>query len=91
MFQIREILIPMMQTETIKNYKPILEDLVSKFIINELSTNEPVVPYEVFKRFATMLSLKLFLNLENQEAEELSKLSTSHWHGIISGCRTLQP
>jgi len=81
---IREILIPMMQTDTIKNYKPILEDLVSKFIINELSTNEPVVPYEVFKRFATMLSLKLFLNLENQEAEELSKLSTSHWHGIIS-------
>ena len=91
LFQIREILIPMMQTDTIKNYKPILEDLVSKFIINELSTNEPVVPYEVFKRFATMLSLKLFLNLENQEAEELSKLSTSHWHGIISGYRTLQP
>ena len=78
----------MMQTDTIKNYKPILDDLVSKFIINELSTNEPVVPYEVFKRFATMLSLKLFLNLENQEAEELSKLSTSHWHGIISGSRT---
>ena len=31
-----------------------------------------------------MLSLRLFLNLENQEAEELSKLATSHWHGIIS-------
>ena len=81
----REILIPMMQTDTIKNYKVILEDLVSKYIIEEMSTNEPIVPYEIFKRFATMLSLRLFLNLENEEAEELSKLATSHWHGIISG------
>ena len=80
----REILIPMMQMETIRNYKLILEDLVTKHIINELSINEPVIPYEVFKKFATMLSLRLFLNLENQEAEELSKLATSHWHGIIS-------
>ena len=75
---------PMMQTETIKNYKIILEELVSKFIINEMSTNDPVIPYEIFKKFATMLSLRLFLNLENQEAEELSQLATSHWHGIIS-------
>ena len=84
LFQMREILIPMMQMDTIRNYKTILEDLVSRYIINELSTNEPVIPYEVFKKFATMLSLRLFLNLENQEAEELSKLATSHWHGIIS-------
>ena len=75
---------PMMQTETIKNYKIILEELVSKFIIKEMSTNDPVIPYEIFKKFATMLSLRLFLNLENQEAEELSQLATSHWHGIIS-------
>ena len=81
---LREILIPMMQTDTVRNYRNILDELVSQCITRKLSTHDPVTFYEIFKDFATRLSLRLFLGLEDSAAEEISKLATSHWHGIIS-------
>lgn len=82
--QMREILLPLMQPSAIQNYSTILDNLVSSCILREIDSGQPVILYEKFKKFATMLSLKLFLGLENSSAEELSNLATTHWHGIIS-------
>ena len=80
----REILLPLMQPSAIQNYNSIMEDLVSTWIFNEIDHGQPVVMYEKFKKFSTMLSLKLFLGLEDSSADHLSTLATTHWHGIIS-------
>ena len=82
--QLRQVLIPLMQTENVQNYQEILSQLYDRWIFREMSTSDPVVPYEIFKKFATLLSFKLFLNLDGPKAEELSELATTHWHGIIS-------
>ena len=46
----------------------------------------PLVAYQHFKVLTTQLSINLFLShtLAQEEAEEISQLMTTHWHGIIS-------
>ena len=83
--EMRQILLPLMQPAAIQNYNTILEKLVSTWILKDLNSGQPVILYDKFKKFATMLSLKLFLGLEDERADELSNLATTHWHGIISG------
>ena len=57
--------------------------MVSNWIIKELTTPDPVILYEKFKNFGTMFSLRCFLGIED-DFEEISKVATNHWHGIIS-------
>jgi len=76
----RKALIPLMQPD---RFQTILEDLVSNWIIKELTTPDPVILYEKFKNFGTMFSLRCFLGIED-DFEEISKVATNHWHGIIS-------
>lgn len=78
----REILLPLMQPSAIQNYPSILEELVTH-TFKDMDQN-PVILYDKCKRFATLLSLKLFLGLEDSSADHLSTLATTHWHGIIS-------
>jgi cytochrome P450 len=82
--KMRQIMIPLMTPEALTDYKPIMQQLVSTWILRDLSGCDPVILYDQFKKFATMLTLKLFLGLDGEEAEEMSKLATTHWHGIIS-------
>lgn len=79
--QLRRILMPLMDFD---RYQSDLEELVDRCIVREFTTNDPIIAYDKFKRFATILSLRLFLNMDDPEAEQVSKLATTHWHGIIS-------
>ena len=67
----------------LKSLLNVFPDLVSNWIIKELTTPDPVILYEKFKNFGTMFSLRCFLGIED-DFEEISKVATNHWHGIIS-------
>jgi cytochrome P450 len=61
-----------------------------KQLINEhiqaTPLNKPVAMYKHSKVLTTQLSIKLFLShsISTEEAQEISELMTTHWHGIIS-------
>ena len=77
--KMRKVLIPLMHPN---KFQSILEDLVSNWTTNELTTSDPILLYEKFKHFGTIFALKCFLGIE--DVKEASRLATTHWHGIIS-------
>ena len=81
----REFLVPMVNPDTLVDYKAILDEVVDTWVLRDLSSSyDPVILYDKFKKFATLLTLRLFLGVDGLEAEDMSKLATTHWHGIIS-------
>ena len=87
----REIILSLLEplaSESNHNFMATLESLTKRWMINELTTQDPIVMYSAFKRFATNLVLQTFLGVDESKSPELtarvSDLSTTHWHGIIS-------
>ncbi len=65
-----------------------LDLMTKRWMLNDLTTQDPIYLYRSFKRFATALVLQTFLGVDEDSNPELlarvTDLSTSHWHGIIS-------
>ncbi|XP_022091800.1 uncharacterized protein LOC110979924 isoform X2 [Acanthaster planci] len=73
--------------QTIPSIQNLIQKLTKKHF-SSLHKSQCVSVYNVFKRFATELSLALFLGLDADEHPEITEsiiaLTTTHWHGIIS-------
>ncbi|XP_038071152.1 putative cytochrome P450 120 [Patiria miniata] len=73
--------------QTIPSIHNLIQKLTKKHFTS-LHKSQCVSVYNVFKRFATELSLALFLGLDADEHPEITEsiiaLTTTHWHGIIS-------
>ncbi|XP_072027080.1 putative cytochrome P450 120 isoform X2 [Amphiura filiformis] len=70
---------------------PDVNQLIDRLIerhLSHLDSDPSTSIYNVFKRFATELSLAIFLGLDAEKypelVEECIELTTTHWHGIIS-------
>ena len=87
----RKIILALLEplaSEPNRNFMATLENLTKRWMINELTTQDPIVMYRACKQFATNLVLQAFLGVDESLSPELtarvSELSTTHWHGIIS-------
>jgi cytochrome P450 len=87
----REIILALLEplaSEPNLNFLASLETLTKRWMVTELTTQDPIVMYSAFKRFATNLVLQTFLGVDEGLAPDLaariSELCTTHWHGIIS-------
>ena len=56
----RKVLMPLMQPN---KFQTILEDLVSNWFTNELTSPDPIILYEKFKYFGTAFALRCFLGI----------------------------
>ena len=83
---LRNILVPLFDPQTLLqgSYKTTLEGLADDWMDMDLAGPEPIVIYDKFKAFSSKLVMKLFLDLDGPEAEDMMALATQHWHGIIS-------
>jgi len=61
---------------------------IADAFLSNLDSGHPVQLYETFKRFATAVSCKLFLDLDWREDklqfDTITSIATLHWHGLIS-------
>ena len=89
----RELILRLLEPMSAKsepnhNFLDSLNVITKRWILNELTTSDPIYLYRSFKRFATTLVLQTFLGVDEDSNPELlarvSDLSTTHWHGIIS-------
>ncbi len=80
----RQFLVPLLKPSNLHGYNDILDEVMSAWILREMTTCDPLILYDKFKKFSTMLTLRLFLGVEGPEAEEMAQIATQHWHGIIS-------
>jgi hypothetical protein len=86
----REVILRLLDPMSDKscNFLESLDVITKRWMLNELTTQDPIHLYRSFKRFATAFVLQTFLGVDEDSNPELaarvSDLSTTHWHGIIS-------
>ncbi|XP_053406571.1 uncharacterized protein LOC123547264 [Mercenaria mercenaria] len=82
---LREILKHLFTPESVQSYQYTIERIVKKSI-ETLDNGDTLCAYKFFKKLATEICLSLFLGLDfsETEADVISQLTTTHWHGIIS-------
>lgn len=81
----RDMLYQVFNNDNLSQSMDICKQLISNHT-KEIPLRIPLVAYQHFKVLTTQLSINLFLShtLTQEEAEEISQLMTTHWHGIIS-------
>uniref|UniRef100_H2YKG3 Uncharacterized protein n=1 Tax=Ciona savignyi TaxID=51511 RepID=H2YKG3_CIOSA len=66
----------------VENYTETVTLLCEPLLSSLHSRSAPVPVYSEFKKLMTRLCLKLFLDIEGEEAsDEVTELATQHWHG----------
>lgn len=82
---LREALKHLFTPEAVKSYQSRIDRIVKKSL-EDLDHRSTICAYKFFKKLAVELCLSLFLGLDfsEEEAEVISQLTTTHWHGIIS-------
>ncbi len=86
----RHLLLPLFSGEAQANYEGAMDDLVDFAFDERLGRSAPVnmEVYEEFKRLSLAFNLRIFLDINERQTPELfesiSRLVTTHWHGIIS-------
>ncbi|XP_060586109.1 putative cytochrome P450 120 [Ruditapes philippinarum] len=82
---LRETLKHLFTSEAVQSYQSTIDRVVKK-AIGTLEDGKTFCVYQFFKKLAVEICLSLFLGLDfsESEAEIISQLTTTHWHGIIS-------
>ena len=84
--EFRRLILPLFGPSEVAAYEETVADLVGHWAESELKETSSVMMYESFKRLSLALNLKLFLGLdartEPELFEDVSRLTTRHWHGV---------
>lgn len=86
---LRHSLLQLFIPSAVTNYREIIDRTVEKIVMEvEFQDNKCPCVYSFMKRICTEICLSLFLDLDFNDAAQISKtivsLTTTHWHGIIS-------
>ncbi|XP_064602780.1 putative cytochrome P450 120 [Liolophura sinensis] len=85
--EVRKCLCKLFTTHSIEDYQKTIDAITSKYL-NDIDTSKPLCVYSVLKQLATEICLSLFLDLDFAHSKDLavqiSSLTKTHWHGIVS-------
>ena len=83
--ELKRLLMPLFNQDAITTYEITLKESLADW--TKALEPEPIL-YNSFKEFSLIYNLKLFLGVDPKNKpeffQELTDLSTAHWHGIIS-------
>nr|AOG74840.1 cytochrome P450 [Platycodon grandiflorus] len=80
--KIRDTVSQFLRLEALKNYVPIMDDMIRKFMVTGLATNQVINAFPIFKLMAFSLSSKLIINIEDPAL--VAKLAT-HFEILMAG------